>query len=76
MPQKLCFPWNCQYPLHHTDLVESIDVSTTNTGNRVRTVGIVDTLSDYANTLFQLIGSYEDQELSTYKSMRVKLYAP
>ena len=66
--------------MQHTELIEyskilTIAVAETNAGNKVHTVGIVDTLSNDENAVF-LKGSYEDQELSKYKSIRVKLHAP
>ena len=48
----------------------------TNLGNKVSTVGIVDSLSDNNNAVFTFKGTYEDQELSRYKSMRVQLHEP
>ena len=54
----------------------TIAVATTNAGNRVHTVGMVDSLSDDINAVFQFKRSYEDQEPTKYKSMRVKLHAP
>jgi len=67
--------------MHHTELKEyskilTIAVAETNAGNKVHTVRIVDALSNDENAVFQFKGSYEDQELSKYKSIRVKLYAP
>ena len=67
--------------MHHTELIEyskilTIAVAETNAGNKVHTVGIDDVLSDDENAVFQLKWSYEDQELSKYKPIRVKLHAP
>ena len=72
MPRRLCYSRNCQCPLQHTELIEyskilTIAVAETNAGNKVHTVGIVD-----QNAVFQFKGSYEDPELSRYKSIRVK----
>ena len=49
----------------------TIAVAETNAGNKVHIVGIVDTLSNDDNAVFQFKGSYKDQELSKYKSIRV-----
>jgi hypothetical protein len=81
MPRRLCYSRNCQCPLQHTELIEyskilTIAVAETNAGNKVHTVGIVDALSNDENAVFQFKGSYEDQELSKYKSIRVKLHSP
>ena len=81
MPRSLCYSRNCQCPLQHSELIEyskilTIAVETTNAGNKVHTVGIVDELSNDTYTVFQFKGSYEDQELTKYKSMRVKLHTP
>ena len=81
MPRRLCYSRNCHCPLQHSELIEyskilTIAVATTNAGNKVHTVGQVDSLSDDVNAVFQFKGSYEDQELTKYKSMRVKLHAP
>ena len=54
----------------------TIAVETTNAGNKVHTVGIVDELSNDTYAVFQFKGSYEDQELTKYKSMHVKLHTP
>ena len=67
--------------MHHTELIAyskilTIAVAETNAGNKVHTVGIVDDFSNDENDVFQFKGSYEDQELSKYKSIRVKLHAP
>ena len=67
--------------LHHSELIEyskilTIAVATTNSGNKVTIVGVVDSLSDDNNAVFAFKGTYEDQELSRYKSMRVKLHEP
>ena len=51
-------------------------MASTNAGNKVSVVGIVDSLSDDNNAVFAFKGAYEDQELSRYKSMRVKLHEP
>ena len=81
MPRSLCYSRNCQCPLQHSELIEyskilTIAVATTNAGNKVHTVGIVDELSNDTYAVFQFKGSYEDQELTKYKSMRVKLHSP
>ena len=80
MPRRLCYARNCQCPLQHSELIEyskilTIAVATTNTGNKFSAVGIVDSLSD-DSAVFAFKGTYEDQELSRYKSMRVKLHEP
>ena len=82
-PQQVCYKRNCACPLQHTQLVEyskilTICVTTTAAGNLVYTVGLVDVdkIAPGGNTVFQIKGSYEDQELSKYKSLRVKLHAP
>ena len=67
--------------MHHTEFLEyskilTIAFAETNAGNKVHTVGIVDALSNDENAVFQFKGSYEDQELSKYKSIRVKLHSP
>ena len=67
--------------MHHTELIAyskilTIAVAETNAGNKVHTVWNVDALSNDENAVFQFKGSYEDQELSKYKSIRVKLHAP
>ena len=54
----------------------TIAVANTNTGNKVSTVGIVDSLSDNNYAVFSFKGTYEDQELSRYKALRVKLHEP
>ena len=54
----------------------TIAVATTNAGNKVSTVGIVDSLSDNNYAVFSFKGTYEDQELSMYKALRVKLHDP
>jgi len=51
MPRRLCYNRNCHCPLQHSELIENskiltIAVATTNAGNKVSTVGIVDSLSD------------------------------
>ena len=81
MPQQVCYSRNCACPLLHTQLVEyskilTICLAETAAGNRVHTVGPVDKIAPAGNTVFQIKGSYEDQELSKYKSLRVKLHAP
>ena len=81
MPRRLCYARNCQCPLHHSELIEyskilTIAVATTNSWNKVSTVGLVDSLSDDNNAVFAFKGTYEDQELSRYKSVRVKLQEP
>ena len=81
MPRRLCYSRNCQCPLQHTELIEyskilTIAVAETNAGNKLHTVGIVDALSNDQNAVFQFKGSYEDQELSRYKSIRFKLHLP
>ena len=81
MPRSLCYSRNCQCPLQHSELIEyskilTIAVETTNAGNKVHTVGIMDELSNDTYTVLQFKGSYEDQELTKYKSMRVKLHSP
>ena len=45
-------------------------------GNLVHTVGPVDKTAPAGHTVFQIKGSYEDQELSKYKALRLKLHAP
>ena len=67
--------------MHHTELIKyskilTIAVAETNAGNKVHTVGNVDALSHDENAVFQFKGSYEDQELSKCRSIRVKLHAP
>ena len=47
-----------------------------NAGNKVSAVGIVDSLSDNKYAVFAFKGTYEDQELSRYKALRVKLHEP
>ena len=79
MPRRLCYSRNYQCPMQHTELIEyskilTIAVAETNAGNKVHTVGIVDTLSNDQNAVFQFKGSYKDQELSRYKSIQVKLH--
>ena len=81
MPPTVCYNRNCACPLQHTQLIEyskilSICVARTAAGNLVHTVGPVDKFSPGGNTVFQFKGSYEDQELTKYKSLRVKLHAP
>jgi len=81
MPRRLCYNRNCHCPLQHSELIEyskilTIAVATTNAGNKVSTVGIVDSLSDNNYAVFSFKGTYEDQELSTYKALRVKLHEP
>ena len=81
MPTQICYNRNCACPLQHTQLVEyskilTICVATTSAGNMVHTVGQIDNLSNGANVVFQFKGNYEDQELTRYKSLRVKLHAP
>jgi len=82
MPRRLCYARNRQCPLHHSELIEyskilTIAVATTNTGNKFSAVGIVDALSDDNNyAVFSFKGTYEDQELSRYKALRVKLHEP
>ena len=39
-------------------------------------VGQVDHLAHSENTVFQFKGSFEDQKLTKYESLRVKLHAP
>ena len=73
MPRRLCYSHNCQCPLQHSGLIEyskilAIAVATTNAGNRLHTVGMVDSLSDDINAVFQFKGSYEDQEPTKCKS--------
>ena len=51
-------------------------MASTNAGNKVSTDGLVDSLSDNNNAMFAFKQTYEDQELSRYKSMRVKLHEP
>ena len=79
MPQQVCYSRNCACPLLHTQLVEyskilTICLAETAAGNRVLTVGPVDKIAPAGNTVFQIKGSYEDQELSKYKSLRLKLH--
>ena len=73
-------------PLQHSELIEyskiltiaeHVHVAATNAhaGNRVHTVEMFDSLSDDINAVFHFKGSYEDQELTKYKAMRVKLHA-
>ena len=81
MPQQVCYSRNCACPLLHTQLVEyskilTICLAETAAGNRVHTVGPVDKFGPAGYTVFQIKGSYEDQELSKYKSLRLKLHAP
>ena len=81
MPRTLCYVRNCQCPLQHSELIEyskilTIAVASTNAGNKVSTGGLVNSLSDNNNAVFAFKQSYEDQELSRYKSMRVKLHEP
>ena len=81
MPTQICYNRNCACPLQHTQLVEyskilTICVATTSAGNMVHTVGQIDNLSNGANVVFQFKGNYEEQELTRYKSLRVKLHAP
>ena len=80
MPQQVCYKRNRACPLQHTQLVEyskilTICVATSSAGNLVHTVGPIDKIAP-GNTEFQIKGSYEDQKLSKYKSLRVKLHAP
>ena len=56
--------------------IKTIAVAINNAGNRVSSVGIVDSLSDNNHAVFQFKRSYEDQEHSKYISVRVKLHAP
>jgi len=81
VPRRLCYNRNCHCPLQHSELIEyskilTIAVATTNAGNKVSTVGIVDSLSDNNYAVFSFKGTYEDQELSRYKALRVKLHEP
>ena len=81
MPWRFCYTRNCQCPLEHSELIEyskiwTIAVANTNGGNKVSTVGIVDSLSDNNYAVFAFKGTYEDQELSRYKALRVKLHEP
>ena len=81
MPRNLCYTHNCQCQLQHSEFIEyskilTIAVASTNTGNKVSTVGLVDSLSDNNNAVFAFKQTYEDQELSRYKFMRVKLHEP
>ena len=81
MPQQVCYLRNCACPLLHTQLVEyskilTICVAATAAGNLVHTVGPVDKTAPAGHTVFQIKGSYEDQELSKYKALRLKLHAP
>jgi len=80
-PRRLCYSRNCQCPMHHTELIKyskilTIAVAETNAGKKLHTVGIVDALSNDQNAVFQFKRSYEDQELSRYTSIRVKLNLP
>ena len=80
-PRRLCYSRNCPCPMHHAELIKyskilTITAAETNTGNKVHTVGNVDALSNDESAVFQFKGSYEDQELSKYKSIRVKLHSP
>ena len=78
MPQQVCYLRNCACPLLHTQLVEyskilTICVAATAAGNLVHTVGPVDKTAPAGHTVFQMKGSYEDQEMSKYKALRLKL---
>ena len=79
MPRILCSTCNCQCPLQQSKLIEyskklTIAVADTNASNKVSVVGIVDSLSDNNYAVFAFKGTYEDQELSRYKALRVKLH--
>ena len=81
MPQQVCYQRNCACPHFHTQLVEyskilTICVAATAAGNLVHTVGPVDKIAPACHTVFQIKGRYEDQELSKYKALRLKLHAP
>ena len=81
MPRNVCYTRNCQCQLQHSELIEyskilTIAVANTSAGNKVSTVGIVDSLSNNNFAVFAFKGTYEDQELSRYKALRVKLHEP
>ena len=81
VPRRLCYTRNCQCPLQNSELIEYLNILTiavadTNAGNKVSAVGIVDSLSDNNYAVFAFKGTYEDQELSRYKALRVKLHEP
>jgi len=81
MPRNVCYTRNCQCQLQHSELIEyskilTIAVANTSAGNKVSTVGMVDSLSDNNFAVFAFKGTYEDQELSRYKALWVKLHEP
>ena len=66
-------------PAHRIDRVlENHDhcVATTPAGNMVHTAGLADKVAHGDKTVFQFKGNYEDQELTKYKSLQVKLHFP
>ena len=81
MPRNVCYTRNCQCQLQHSELIEYSKILTnavanTSAGNKVSTVGTVDSLSNNNFAVFAFKGTYEDQELSRHKAFGLSCMSP